>query len=97
MKQVSELDYLGCLSYETDTDDAECRWKGVSGKKGSGAIRTLANGRDLQYECATMFHEELVVLVLMYGNDTMKWKEKLRSRIKIVQMDKLKVFWILEG
>ena len=35
-------------------------------------------------------HETLLVSVHMYGNDTMLWKEKERSRIRAVQMDNLK-------
>ena len=31
-------------------------------------------------------HETLLIPVLMYGSETMLWKEKERSRIKVVQM-----------
>ena len=34
--------------------------------------------------------ESLVVSVLMYGGETMMWREKLRSSIKVVQMDNLR-------
>ena len=34
-------------------------------------------------------HETLFVLVLMYGSETISWKEE-RSRIRAVQMDNLK-------
>ena len=33
-----------------------------------------------------MLHEGLVVPVLMYGNNTMVWREKERSRIEAVQI-----------
>ena len=36
-----------------------------------------------------VLHETLLVPVLMYGSETMLWKEKIRSRIKVVQMDNL--------
>ena len=45
-------------------------------------IRSLVNARDLHLECASFLH------VLMYGFETMIWKE--RSRIRVVQMDNLK-------
>ena len=33
------------------------------------------------------FHETLLVPVLVYGSETMLWKEKERSRIMAVQME----------
>ena len=41
----------------------------------------------MQLECARILHETLLVLVLMYGSETMLWKEKERSRTRAVQMD----------
>ena len=35
-------------------------------------------------------HELLLVPVLTYGSETMIWRERERSRIKVVQMDNLK-------
>ena len=37
-----------------------------------------------------MLHETLLVLVLMYGSETMLWKEKEKSRVRAVQMDTLR-------
>ena len=54
------------------------------------AIRSIVNARDLQIECARVLHETLLVPVLIYGNETMLWKEKQRSRITAVQMDSLR-------
>ena len=54
------------------------------------AIRSLVNARYLQLECAPALHETLLVAVLMYGRETMLWKEKERSRISVVQMDNLR-------
>ena len=39
-----------------------------------------------------VLHETLLVPVLMYGSETMLWKEKERYRIGAVQMNKLKGF-----
>ena len=36
-----------------------------------------------------VLHETLLVPVLVYGNNTMLWKEE-RSRIKVVQMNNLR-------
>ena len=54
-----------------------------------GAIRSLINSRGLQLEWARVLHETLLVPVLIYGSETMLWKEKERSRIRAVQMDNL--------
>ena len=41
--------------------------------------------------CARLLHETLLVHVLMYGSETMLWKEKESSTIRVVQMDNFKV------
>ena len=74
---------MGCVLYESGTDLTEC-WRKVA-----GAIRSLANARGLQLECARFLHETLLVPVRMYGSETMLWKEKERSRISAVKMGKL--------
>ena len=51
-------------------------------------VRSLVNTRDLQLQYATVLHETLLVPVLMFGNETMLWKEI--SRIRAVQMDNLR-------
>ena len=53
---------------------------------------SLVNARDLQLECSRVLHETLLIPVLMYGNETILWKEKEkeRSRIRAVQMDNLR-------
>ena len=75
---------------ESGTDGAECSRKLLSGRKVAGAVKSLVNARDLQLECARVLHETLFVPVLMYGSETMLWKEKERSRIRAVQMDNLR-------
>ena len=50
----------------------------AKGRRVAGAIRSLVNARDFQ-----------LVNVLMYGSETMFWREKERSRIRAVQMDNL--------
>ena len=56
-------------------------------EKVAGAIKSLVNARDLQLECA---HETLLIPVVMYGSQTMSWKEKERFKIRAVQMDNLR-------
>ena len=55
-----------------------------------GAISSLVNVRDLQLERVRVLHETLLVPVLMYGSETMLWREKERSRVRAVQMDNLR-------
>ena len=62
----------------------------VIGRKVGGAIRSLINARGLQFECARVLHETLLVPVLMYGSKTMIWKEEERSRIRAIQMGKIR-------
>ena len=61
----------------------------VSGSSFAGAITSLVKARDLQFECARILHETLFVPVLMYGSETMLWREKERSRVRVVRMDNL--------
>ena len=56
----------------------------------AGAIRSLVNAKDLQLECAGVLHETLLVTVLMYGSETILWKEKEKARVRYVQMDILR-------
>ena len=56
----------------------------------AGAIRSLVNAMDLQLERDKVLHETLLEPVLMYGNETILWKEKERSRFRAVQMDNLR-------
>ena len=45
------------LMVESGRDEAECSRKAASGRKVSGAIRSLVNARGLQLECARILHE----------------------------------------
>ena len=65
------------LCLEHVSDEAECS------RKVAGAIRSLVNVRSLQLECARVLHESLLVPVLMYGSETMIWREEVRSRIRV--------------
>ena len=49
------------------------------GRRPASAIRSRVNSMSLQLECARVLHETLLVAVLMYGSETMIWKEKERS------------------
>ena len=55
---------------ESGTDVADCNTKVTSGRKVSGAIRSL------QFENARVLHDALGVCVLLYGSETMIWREK---------------------
>ena len=46
---------------ESGTDGGECSRKVVSGRRVAGAIRALVNARNLQFECAIVLHEPLLV------------------------------------
>ena len=56
----------------------------------AGSIRSSVNARDLQLEWARVLPETMLVPVLMYGSETILWKEKERSRIRGVQMGNLR-------
>ena len=70
LEHVSEFKYLGCVLDESGTDGAECNRKVASGRRIAGVIRSLVNARDLQLEYVRVLQETLLVLVLMYGNET---------------------------
>ena len=85
LEHASEFKDLGCVSDESGTDGAEGNRSVASGRRVTGAIRSLGNAGDLQLECARVLHETLLVPVLMYGSETMLWKEKEGSKIRAVQ------------
>ena len=90
LEHVSEFKYVGSVLDESGTDGEECNRKVASGKRVAGAIRSLVNVKDLQLERARVLLETLLVHVLMYGNETMIWREKKISRVRPVQMDNLR-------
>ena len=71
---------------DAGTDGAECSKKMAIGRRVAGAINFLVNARDLQLECTRVLHETLLVPFLLYGSETMLWKEKERSRVRTLQM-----------
>ena len=79
LEHVSEFKYFGCVLDKSGTDE-----------KVAGAIRSPINGRSLQLKCARVVHETLLVPILMYGSETIIWKEKERSRIRAVKMYNLR-------
>ena len=90
LEHVSEFKHLGLVFGKSGTVGAECIRKVASERMIAGAIRSLVNARDLQLQCARVLHETLLVPVLIYGSETMLWKEKSRFRIRAVQMDNLR-------
>ena len=76
---------MGYVLNESSTNDAKCCRKVASGRKVAGAVRSLV--KSLHLECAKVLHEGLLMPVLLYGSETMIWREKERSRIRAVQMD----------
>ena len=80
---------MECVFDESSSDVAECCRKVASGRKAAGAIRCLVNTRGLYLDCARVLHERLFVPVLLYGSETMIWREKERSRIRAVQVENL--------
>ena len=89
LEHVSELNIWGVF-WMNQVHMKQCRRKAASGKRDGGAIRSLVNARGLQLECARVLHETLLVPVFMYGSETMIWKKEERSRIRAVQMDKIR-------
>ena len=90
LEHVLEFKYLGVVLDKSGTTGAECSFKVLNGKRVAGAIRSLVNARDLQLQYARVLHETLLVPLLMYGNETILWKEEERSRIRAVHMDNLR-------
>ena len=88
LENVSKFKKLGCVLDESGTDETECSRKLASGRRVAGAIRSLVNARSC--ECARVLHKSLLVPLLMFGSETMIWKEEVRSRIRAVQMDNLR-------
>ena len=77
---------MGCILHESDTDVAECLRELASERHIAGVIRSLINGKVLQFECGNMLHEALLMPVLLYGSETVIWRERERSRIRAVRM-----------
>ena len=72
---------------ESVTDGTERRKEVASGKKVAEAIRSLVNARNLQFECAMVLQEVLLMSVLLYESETVVQREKEKSRIRAIQID----------
>ena len=86
LEKVSEFKYLGIIN-KSGTDDADCRRKVASGRKVASAIRSQVNNEVCSLR---VLHKALFVLILLYGSETMIWRERERSRIMDMQMDNLR-------
>ena len=53
----------------------------MSVRKARGVNRSLMNATNLQIESTWGLHEILLLPVLLYGSETMVWKEKDKSSI----------------
>ena len=73
---MSGFKYLGFALDESGTDGAEYGRNMASGRIIARAIKSLVNASDLQLECPRVFHEKLLVAVLMYGSETMLGKRR---------------------
>ena len=62
----------------------------ASGRRDAGAIRSLVNAMGLQLEYTRLLNESLLLPVLIYGSETIIWKEEERPGISVVQMDSLR-------
>ena len=67
---VNQFKYLQCVEDERGTDVAECL------RKVEGIIRSLVNDINLQPEFVSVFHEAILILVVLYGSETVAWREK---------------------
>ena len=90
LEQVSVFKYLGCVLNESGTYEEEYSRKLTSGRMIVCVIRSLVNARSLQFECAMVLYESLLVPVLTYDYETMIWRKKETSRISAVHMDILR-------
>ena len=70
LKHVLKGKCLGYVLDELGADEAECHRKVASGRKFAGFTA----------ECAKVLHETSLMPVLMYGSETMIWKEKEKFR-----------------
>ena len=66
---MSKFKYLWCILDESGTDNPKCHRKVASGRQAAGML-----------EYARVLHERFLMSVLLYGSETMVWREKERSR-----------------
>ena len=62
LDHVLEFKHLGCIFGPI---------KYRSGRRVPGTIRSLVNAKGLQFECAKVLHETLLMPTLMYSNETL--------------------------
>ena len=90
LEHLLNFKYLWRVLRESITNEAECRRKVARGRSVAVVIRSLVNARGLELQWARVLHQSLLLPIIMYSSETLVWKEKGRSRIIAVQMDKLR-------
>ena len=75
--------YLRCVLDESSTDEAECRRNVGNERRVAGGIMHLVNARGLELECPRVLHNLLPLTVFMYRSETVIWKEKERSTVRL--------------
>ena len=70
---------------ESGTDGVECSREVMSGRRVVGAISSLVNAGELQFECARVLHETLLVLVHTYGSETMLCMPTLWGQEEVIR------------
>ena len=72
---VSEFKCLEFILDESDTDGTEYYTKVVNDRTVAGAVRSFVNARNLQLQCVAVLHEDLLVPILIYENETLAWRD----------------------
>ena len=85
LEHVSKFKYLGCVLNEFGTDEAVCSRKVGSERRVAGVLGLWLMLGVCSLECTRVLHELWLETVLMYGSETVIWREKERLRIKAVQ------------
>ena len=60
---------MGYILVKSGTNESYFSRKVASWRRITCLFRSLVNARDLQLECARVFHEALLLPVLMYGSE----------------------------
>ena len=74
LQQVPDFKCLGCVLDELGTDDVECRRKVVSKGKAADAIRFQVSARGMQFGCARVPCDSLLVPAGLCGSAAKIWK-----------------------
>ena len=90
MEIVNSFKYLGSVLSKDGTMDEEVRERVQQGRRVVGALKAVTGSRVVSMEVKKSLHDSVVIPTLTYGSEAWTLVERLRPRVRAVEMNYLR-------